>query len=378
MADFPDKRIVAGTMTGTSIDGLDVAFMELTGRGLELRARLLHHGQTSLGDLATPLRALAEQVPMTAGDIARLAHDFGRLHAEAISTGLEAGGIEAGALDLVVVHGQTVFHAPPLSWALIDTSPLLERFDCPILSDLRMNDLARGGEGAPITPLADWVLFRDEAPTSIVNLGGFCNATHLPAAKDGPTGITGGDVCACNHLLDALARRTLDAPFDRDGLAARSGRIDEALSERLSVRFGPDPAIGRVRSLGTGDEMTDLLDQLDVLNRSEDRLATLVDAVGRTIAAHLPDSRQVLFFGGGTRNRALRDALERHGASEAPVFEHPAIPVEAREATAMGILGGLAADGVPITLSAVTGRSPRPGHRDGRWSLSPDRNFTDS
>jgi len=376
MAEFPPTRIIAGTMTGTSIDGLDVALLEVKGTGLKLDARLLHHGQTPLGPLAAPLRALAEQVPARAAEICRLGHDFGRLHADAVTEALEQAGLDRSRLDLVVVHGQTVFHAPPLSWALIDTSPLLERFDCAIQSDLRMNDLARGGEGAPITPLADWVLFRDAVPVSIVNLGGFCNVSHLPGEADGPAGITGSDVCPCNHLLDALSRRTLDEPFDRHGAVASSGVVDEALSGRLAARLVPHAVDHERRSLGTGDEMIRLLEALDGLDRRQDRLATLVDAVARTIASALNRHGTARFFGGGVRNHALQAALHRHLPDAILGFDHPGVPPEAREAAAMSVLGALSLDGIDITLPRVTGSAREDTRRPGRWSLPVETHFT--
>ena len=210
-------------MTGTSIDGLDVSAVELTGEGLPMDARLLLHRQSSLEDCGPRLRQLAEQLPMTAGEISRLAREFGLLHARAVA-GLVAELDRPP--DLVAIHGQTVLHDPPLSWALMDPTPLLACVDCRVVTDLRMLDLARGGQGAPITPVADWVLFRSARPRTIVNLGGFCNATHLPERTGSPDAIRGEDVCACNHLLDAGARRWLQRAYDEDGTVALEGSPD--------------------------------------------------------------------------------------------------------------------------------------------------------
>ena len=377
MADTRKPRIVVGTMTGTSIDGLDVAIMEVQGRGLGLSARLLQHGTSPLGPLAPDLRKLAEQVPASTGEIARIAHAFGTLHAEAICDTLTSAGLTPEDPELIALHGQTVFHAPPLSWALLDTSPITRRLPCTIVSNLRANDLGAGGQGAPITPLADWILFRSASPRSIVNLGGFCNVTNLPAADDGPEGITGGDVCPCNHLLDAEARNTLGTPFDQDGAHALQGVVDEALACRIQDAIGSDSAQDFERSLGTGDEMTRALAPLGGLARGEDRLATVVDAVARSIAASLKGATDTCFFGGGLRNLALQAALRRHLDHEGIQFKHPSIQPEAREACAMAVLGTIARDGEAITLPAVTGRCDKTTHLDGLWCLASQPDFTD-
>jgi anhydro-N-acetylmuramic acid kinase len=369
----PKRRIVVGTMTGTSIDGLDVAVIRVTGAGLEQSIELLGHAHTPLGSLGPPLRDLAGQVPATTGAIARLAHDFGRLHAEAIRTLLDRCSVSP---DLIAVHGQTVFHAPPFSWALLDPAPLLAAFDCNVVTSLRVNDLAQAGQGAPITPLADWVLFRSERPRGIVNLGGFCNVSHLPAAQQGPANLRGRDVCACNHPLDAEARRSLKQPMDRNGASALTGTVDAAIAARLMKKLaapGPDAP----KSLGTGEEMHELLAELERLEQPSDRLATLVDAIAGVIAAEMEPDEAVLCFGGGSRNKALQAALARHLPANA--LEEPPLDmdVHAREAAAIGVLGALAQDDIGITLPSVTGRRTARRHLDGAWHLAIPGDFTE-
>ena len=369
MAQAADNRIVVGTMTGTSLDGLDVSIMAIEGQGLTLTARLVHHAATPFGPLAGPLRSLAEQIPASAGAISRLAHDFGALHAEAILATLEQAGLSTQDPTLVALHGQTVFHAPPLSWALLDVTPLMRHLPCTIVSNLRDTDLGAGGQGAPITPLADWILFRTAHPRSIVNLGGFCNVTHLPAADDGPGGITGGDVCACNHLLDAEARENLNAPFDRDGACALAGTIDEGLATELAAMFMRDGTGAEHRSLGTGDEMTEVRARLDRVPDGPGRMATLVDGLARSVAGGIGAVEEALFFGGGCRNKALQARLEHHLPDTRCLFSHPSMPLDARESSAMAVLGVLAHDGEEITIPGVTGRAMQSNHRDGSWCI---------
>lgn len=340
-------RLVVGCMTGTSLDGLDAALVAVEGEGLGMRARLVRSVAAPLGALGAGLRSLAEQKPMTAGEIAALARDFALLHADAAKDVL--GGERAG---LACVHGQTVFHKPPLSWQLFQPAPLARALGCPVVYDLRQADLAAGGQGAPITPLADWVLYRrladETGRATILNLGGFCNFTTLPAGED-LSAIRAGDLCACNQLLDALARAVLRAPYDADGAAACSGQVhDEALEDLLGVMR----AQGRPgRSLGTGDELTDWIARWRHQAPGPDLARTACTGIAETVAERLTDPGPILLAGGGVKNRGLAAAL----ASACPAAVRPLEGAEAREATCFAVLGALCQDRVPITLPQVTG-----------------------
>lgn len=340
-------RLVVGCMTGTSLDGLDAALVEIRGEGLAMRAGRPRLHSVPLGALGGRLRELAEQRPTTTGEIASIARDFALLHAEAIRT-LAAGEKP----DLICVHGQTVFHKPPLSWQLFQPAPLARAFNCPVVHDLRQADLAAGGQGAPVTPLADWVLYRslaaEEGRATVLNLGGFCNFTTLPAGDD-LTAIRAGDVCACNQLLDALARAVLRAPFDDGGAAALAGQVhEEALEDLLGVMR----AQGRPgRSLGTGDELTDWISRWRCQAPGPDLARTACTGIAETVAERLADPGPVLLAGGGVKNRGLASAL----ASACPAAVRPLEDADAREAACFAVLGALCQDRVPITLPQVTG-----------------------
>lgn len=352
-------RLVFGFMTGTSLDGLDAAAVRVSGDSLGLRMDEIR-ATASLdipARLGRSLRAIASGEPVPSRDIARAAHELGDLHA--------AGARElialAGPPDLACAHGQTVLHAPPDSWQLLNPWPLARETNCPVVYDLRGADLAAGGQGAPVTPIADWVLFREERETRVVvNLGGFCNVTVIPAGA-APADLRGMDVCACNHLLNGAARLALDRPFDRDGEHALRGTPDAEVVESLARLLAAQRAEGR--SLGSGDELASAL----ASNRSlapDDLLASVVGAISNTIAsaisAHKPD--RVLLAGGSARNRAMAGAL----AAQFPMI--PVEPTDAlhvpathREAACFAVLGALCADRTPITIPAITGcDSPAP------------------
>lgn len=357
------ERLAIGTMTGTSLDALDIALVRASGEGLGMRVTMQAHATHDLGGLRPRLRAACDGTPMPAGEFAALAREFGSLHADA------ARSIAAGrSIDLAAIHGQTIFHAPPVSWQLVNPWPLAQALGCPVVSDLRGADLALGGQGAPITPLADWVLLRHPEPTAVVNLGGFCNITWLPGEAEGPEGIRGADICPCNHLLDAAARAALGEPFDRDGACAREGKPDPTATDDLRALLARAEAAGR--SLGTGDESVAWVTSQAARLPPATLLATVAHAIGSHIGrAATARARRVVLAGGGARNRAVVDAIERIAA---PAPARPStelgLPIEARECAEMAVLGLLAWDGVPITLPAVTRRSPGSA-RDGLWCL---------
>ena len=341
-------------MTGTSLDGLDLALVGLEGSGMAMRVVSMRHAHVPLGELQGRLRAACTE-SLTAEGWTSLAHDLGQLHAEAI-----ANTWPGESIDLVAAHGQTLFHAPPHSMQLLNAWPIAQAIGCPVVSDLRGADLAAGGQGAPITPIADVILYREHLPEdglAIVNLGGFANATILhPAKLDAPVGF---DCCPCNHLLDAAARHLLDQPFDPDGRHAAAGTPRQPMAQSLAETIST--LQHEHRSGGTGDEG---LDHLRAVYESmssasiEDTLATVADAIGQAVAASLEPHgiRQACLAGGGARNAGLESAIGRHLGTPPKQSGEFGVPIDAREAAAMAILGTLAADGHPITTPASTGR----------------------
>lgn len=353
-------RSVVGCMTGTSIDGLDCSLVRVEGNGLELRPRFVRHVERPLGVLVEPLRSLADQRPTSAGEIARLARELSLLHVEGIRELLRAE-----RADLVCVHGQTVFHAPPLSWQLMQPAPIAAGLGCPVISDLRQADLASGGQGAPLTPLADWIFFRERARrVAVVNLGGFCNITVLPAGG-GIDEIEALDVCVCNQLLDRISRDRLGAPFDADGAAAAAGSPHTgAAGDLREILRGVSG-----RSLGTGDEAAGWIGRWKMLD-PRDLAATAAEVVGEVIGQRVRGADRLLLAGGGIRHARLRSAVARAAGLTDESTDAAGLPAQARESAQFAVLGALAWDGVPVSLPRVTGcQDPAP--LAGCWTPPP-------
>lgn len=361
------ERLLFGCMTGTSIDALDACAVAARGHGLAMSVRVLGGVSRPQGSLAEGLRRLAEGGAVTAGEVSRLALAFGELHAEACDELAE----RYGGPELVAVHGQTVFHAPPSSWQMVNPWPVAERLGCAVVSDLRGADLARGGQGAPITPIADWVMFRSaHERRAVVNLGGFCNITLLgrdAGLESGGPEVGGRDVCACNHLLDGAARAGLGLDFDPSGENALRGRADPTASDELAALLSAQS--GAKRSLGTGDESRAWIEKWAKALGGEDLVASAVDALGRVIAGAATKGTtaggepvgRVILAGGGAMNRALVAAISRGCEGVVQTSEALGVGVSLREAAQMAVLGALSRDGVAITLTGVTGvRAPAP------------------
>jgi 1,6-anhydro-N-acetylmuramate kinase len=343
-------------MSGTSLDAIDVALVAIEGNGLEIGARLLRSHSLPLGALGERLRDLAEQHAMTAREIATLAHELALAHVSALGDLLRGERV-----DLIAVHGQTVFHAPPVSWQLVSAAPIAHALRAPVVSDLRAADLVAGGQGAPITPIADFILFRDESEhRAIANLGGFCNVTLLARGHELDLArVQARDVCACNQVLDAIARACLGTRFDDGGTRAAAGRLDSPCYEELLAGLASQS--GAKRSLGTGDELGALVSWLARRVRGEDLARSACAAVAETIARAVDGTDRLLLAGGGVHNRALVGELRARSRAAAETTEAHAIPAHDREAVAMAILGALAQDRVPITLPQVTScRAPAP------------------
>lgn len=342
-------RRVVGCMTGTSLDGLDAALVEVEGRGLSMRAKFVRGLSKPIGPAAATLRALADGSALTAEQIARAAHDFTQAHIEAVRELLKGERV-----DLVSVHGQTVFHRPPMSWQLFSPAGLARAVDAIVVCDLRAADLAAGGQGAPITPIADWVLFRDERPRGVVNLGGFCNVTLLPSTQGGGVQqIRGRDVCACNHVLNAVAKHALGLEFDRGGGSALRGKPVIAIVQELSGLLRAQSEAGR--SLGSGDELAVWVwkhrGKVDGADIASSACFAIADVIARSVAG----VGELVLAGGGAKNDALVRAIAQASGLKVMTTTELGVSVEMREAACMAVLGTLSMDGVVITLPEVTG-----------------------
>jgi anhydro-N-acetylmuramic acid kinase len=381
-----EGAVVAGVLSGTSADGIDVALMRFPGgqRGsaADLGApELLAFDTLPFGpELAARLRAVLDGRAPGLGDLARLHRDLGRAFGRAVRALAEQRRLVP---ELAGSHGQTVWHhdggaGGPASLQLGCADQLAEAAGCAVASDFRARDLAAGGEGAPLAPLADGALFAAlSRPGAVLNLGGIANWTLL-----GERGVLAAfDTGPAGSLLDGLARRLLDQPCDRDGECARRGTlharwVDELAAHPFYERPPPKStgrdtfgeawvaaALARARELG--------------LARAEDLLASAVELVARHVAeglarfapAGFPGDAPIAVAGGGLANAALREALERHLGPRVSSSADYGVDPDAREALVFGVLAARCALGIPSSDPRATGA--RPGRVLGKLSPGP-------
>jgi anhydro-N-acetylmuramic acid kinase len=352
------QLLVAGALSGTSADGVSVALVRIRGAGPLARVEVVEFGTRPYPRAlrASLLRAPGLEAP-------QLAH----LSLEVADAFVRAVRSVAGRwrrIDLLGSHGQTVFHGGSRGTLQIgEADRIAEGLRVAVVSDFRQRDVAAGGEGAPLTPYADFVLFGRRRGRAVLNLGGIANLTILGSSLDD---VRGFDTGPGNMVLDGLLQAATGGRkrYDAGGRLALRGRVLEPLlAWMLShpyLRRRPPKSTGREEF---GEPYVRALLARAPRARLEDLLATAAEftaaCVALSIRRFVPDSRrpgEVLLAGGGVRNAALEKALRRRlsPARVGSTAEAGLDPL-AREAVAFAILANDALAGLPTNLPAVTG-----------------------
>ncbi len=226
--------IVAGIMSGTSADGIDVALVRITGSGEYPRIRCLALESFKFPkQLRTHLLAAMEGAPQTTADLAQMHWRLGELYADAVIATLQRH--PQLHVSLIGCHGQTVYHqgqpmkylGKPMrcTWQLGEPAVIAARTDLPVVSDFRPADIAVGGQGAPLVPIFDYICFRHARRHRVLqNLGGIGNCTVIPANAT-PQQVFAFDTGPGNMLIDACMQQLFSKPYDRNGSVARSGKV---------------------------------------------------------------------------------------------------------------------------------------------------------
>jgi anhydro-N-acetylmuramic acid kinase len=354
--------IVIGLMSGTSFDAVDaaVADLQLVGDALHLHP-LGMVSQPYPDDLRRDLAAALPPAATTMEQVCRLDTGVGQAFAElAESADHELSG---GRAELVVSHGQTVFH-----WAagerILGTLQIgqpawiAERTGLPVVSDLRSRDVAAGGQGAPLVSFLDVLWLRGRGRTcAALNLGGIANATVVGGEREPVAFDTG----PANALIDAAVQHATagQQDYDRDGVLGAAGRPHPGLLAALEA----EPYYARTSPKSTGKELFSATYLTAAARRwpdlsTADLVATLTTLTARTVAAALRRSgvAEVIASGGGTRNPTLMRML-RHELPDVPVriSDELGLPSAAKEAYAFAVLGFCTALGLASTIPSCTG-----------------------
>jgi anhydro-N-acetylmuramic acid kinase len=351
-----------GLMSGTSLDGIDVALIETDG-AQELKrghAATYHYSDALRGQLKA---ALAEAASLKRRDdrpgrLKLLEQYLTQLHAEAVSHYLQDHRIEAKSIDVIGFHGQTVLHRPEarLTVQLGDGTALAETTGIDVVYDLRAADVAAGGEGAPLVPAYHMALVgKLPGPIAVVNIGGVANLTWVPDDTSTDRSLIAFDTGPGNALIDDWMQARAKLLFDAEGQCAAEGKVDEAaLAALLSHPYfaAPPP-----KSLDRNAFSADAVASLSLADGAATLTAFTASAIAGARLLVPEPPRTWVVSGGGRRNKTLMSMLAERVENAVVPAEALRLDGDAMEAEAWAYLAVRSLKGLPITFPGTTGVS---------------------
>jgi anhydro-N-acetylmuramic acid kinase len=369
--------IVAGVMSGTSADGINVAIVRLLGRGTAVRFSLLAEQQFEFpARVRRAILAAMNAGNASVADLSRLNFRLGELYADAVLTTKKGHGIKG--LDLIGCHGQTIYHqgqAIPylgermaVTWQIGEGAVVAQRCGTSVVSDFRPADMAAGGKGAPLVPMLDYIVYRHRSRGRILqNIGGIGNLTVIPPAAK-LDDLIAFDTGPGNMVIDGCMEALYGKRYDKDGRVAAAGRVlDNIVSEFLGERYfqqRPPKTAGREEF---GGEYVRRFLRRCGRARKEDIVASataltvrsIVDGVRRfAIPRARGRFKDFVVAGGGSRNRTmmtwLAQEFERQGIAVKDSSEF-GVPAESKEAIAFAVMAYLTWQRQPGNVPSATG-----------------------
>lgn len=352
---------IAGIMSGTSLDGIDVAIVDVTARKVETVGHL-----TAPWPAAVRSRILeVSNATCTTAQISRLNFELAEFYAKAVKRTCRKASVDLTSLRLVGCHGQTIYHEGRGRHAntlqIGEPAILAERLGVPVVSGFRTRDIAAGGQGAPLVPFVDHLLLRSAKLNRVaLNIGGIANITVLPA-NCAPAAVVAFDTGPGNMVMDQLAALHTGGRcgYDRGGLIAASGQVDQPILDRLLgdayFRARPPKTAGREQY---GNELVASL--LATGLRLPDLIATATaftaGSIARGVRLFAPDTAELIAAGGGVHNATLMAQLadQLPGIRITTTIEFGIDP-DAKEAVAFAILAYRTWNRQPGNLPSATG-----------------------
>jgi anhydro-N-acetylmuramic acid kinase len=388
--------IVAGVMSGTSADGINVALVRMSARGRGPRSTSLRAGPRYTHTLLTheeypfpaPVRrkilAMMNAELARVADLARLNFLLGELYAEAVA---KTARKHRAKLDLVGCHGQTLYHQGvaerflgrklAATWQTGEGAVIAARLGVPVVSDFRPADIAAGGKGAPLVPFLDYLLYRDQRAGRMAqnriaqNLGGIANLTAIPAGAS-LRQVIAFDTGPGNMVIDGVMEELFGKRYDRDGKVAASGRVlNGVITQLLRARFfqqkPPRTAgreefgreyVGRLLQICHGASKPDVVATATALTAR-----SIADAIQRFVVPRFGTRRkqggqQMIVSGGGAKNPALMAMLRKEVAPLGiglHFSDEFGLPAEAKEAVAFALLAYETWHRRPSNVPSATG-----------------------
>lgn len=364
--------IAVGLMSGTSLDGIDAALVEIEGAGLDTKVNLLAFNTYEI-PLETKKRikiACLDQNSSTAL-ICSLNFELGKLFSDAVGKILRQGQMTAEALDFVASHGQTIYHLPegsdlylPSTLQIGEPSIIAYEHGVQVISNFRTMDLAAGGAGAPLVPYSEYILYGGRGENiALQNIGGIGNVTLIPAEKD-IRKIFAFDTGPGNMMIDEACQQLFGLAYDANGDIAKKGKVIESLLEALKnhpyLALKPPKTTGREVF---GQQFVDRLLAQYSSEKPEDVVCTLTYYTAFSIAQSYKDFvfnqmpiHKVIVGGGGAHNQFLMETLQGL-IGDIPVYSQDDLgySADAKEAIAFVILGNETLHGNPSNVMTATG-----------------------
>jgi anhydro-N-acetylmuramic acid kinase len=331
-----ESRTIIGLMSGTSLDGLDIALCNISGSGKKTKVSLTHFTTRAYSEYhRSHLKKISSAENVSLAELCWQHTWLAAFHAELILEALSEWGIEPGDVDCIASHGQTVYHLPardqqgfPRSLnstlQIVDGDQIAARTGIMTISDFRQKHTAHGGEGAPMAALIDRLLFGDEQePRILLNIGGIANFTYLPGGSDPDLKSFTTDTGPGNTLIDNLAYIYFQKAFDEDGVISASGNINRKLLDALLN----DDWFRAEESKSTGPEyfnfnwVKERAEEAGInlkKVRPDDQLATVTELSAISVAENIKEQVEiyrdcvVYVSGGGARNPHLVSRIADH------------------------------------------------------------------
>jgi anhydro-N-acetylmuramic acid kinase len=367
--------IVAGVMSGTSADGINVALIRVTASSRNPRLHFLAHAEYPYPKkVRRAVLAAMNSATASVADLAKLNFLLAELYADAVLATQRRFHLKA---ELIGCHGQTLYHqgeATPflgrklaVTWQTGEGAVVAARVGVPVVSDFRPADMAAGGKGAPLVPFLDFILYRDERVGRIVqNIGGIANLTAIPAGA-ASNQVTAFDSGPGNMLIDAVVERLFGKPYDRDGSIASTGAVlDRVISDVMRGPFfrrKPPKTAGREEF---GREFAEefikrcgRVDKRDIVATATALTAmSIADALRRFVVRQARGYCDFIVSGGGASNPTLMAMLAnelRPLGLQIRFSDEFGLPSEAKEAAAFALLAFQTWNRKPSNVPSATG-----------------------
>jgi len=326
-----ESRKILGLMSGTSLDGLDMALCEIIGHGKETQLTLLEFETYGYGEVfKNEVRSVFSTQMVNLEKLCMLNSWVAREHATIINAQLKKWGIDKSEIDLIASHGQTIYHAPKRQHQQIgfenstlqigDGDHIALHTGIITISDFRQKHVAAGGEGAPLAAYGDYILFADKkADRILVNIGGISNLTYIPANGKFED-LVSTDIGPGNGLIDGWVKQHFSPlKYDVDGKIATSGEVQKALLDAMMK----DPFFKMAFPKTTGPELFNkqwlekiISEHGIIINKNEDVVATLTAFTATLVSSAIQEfatsekACEVYISGGGVHNKIMMDTIK--------------------------------------------------------------------